>query len=359
MHRQFLLIFFLISISQSGIAQQIKALIFREEVFNFGEVVESEGAVLHSFEFTNATNKPVTIVKVQPSCGCTTPDWSKDPVLPGKIGYIKASFDPRGRPGYFDKSLTVTTDVSSSPIQLRIKGQVITGKITEKDFTKALGNMGFQSSSFNMGKVFLKDEYMVKEFTWKNLSDQPIKIQKEVSPDYIIVELVPASVAPGELGTIRLKYNGAKKNQYGFQSDNIELYTDDTKGEVKNISVFATLEEFFPEMSSEELSKAPTMFIATKTFDFGRVKQSDVSTKVVPISNTGKKPLLIRAVQSNCTCTEAKASTSSIKPGGSAEIRISFHPEERKGTQQKSITVYTNDPKNPVQRITFSAYVED
>lgn len=358
MNRLFLLVFLLCFISE-GFAQQKKTLVFREEIFNFGTVVESEGAVVHGFEFTNATNRPVTIVKVQPSCGCTTPDWTKEPVMPGKVGFIKASFDPRGRPGYFDKSLSVVTDMDKDPIQLRIKGQVVSGLISEKSFTKPIGNMSLQSSSFNMGKVFLKDEYMVKDFSWKNTSEKAIEIKKEVSPDYIVVEMIPPVVAAGEVGQIRVHYNGAKKNQYGFQSDNIELHTNDVDTPVKSISVFATLEEYFPEATPEELAKAPTLFISEKTFDLGRIKQTNGATKLVSISNPGKKPLLIREIQSNCTCTEVSITTKTIKPGDTAVINIVFNPEERKGTQQKSITVYANDPRNPVQRITFSAYVED
>ncbi len=358
MGRLIFLVIFLASAS-AGFTQQTKALVFRDDVFNFGKVIESEGPVVHSFEFTNSTNRPVTIVKVQPSCGCTTPDWSKEPVMPGKVGFIKASFDPKGRPGYFDKSLSVVTDVDNTPVQLRIKGQVVTDLVTDKNFSKPMGNMAFQSSSFNMGKVFLKDEYMVKDFSWKNTGETPIEISKEVSPNFIIVELTPAQVAPGEVGQIRLSYNGAKKNQYGFQSDNIELHTNDKESPVKSISVFATLEEYFPESTPEELGKAPRLLITEKTFDFGRIKQANSATKTITISNTGKKPLQIRSVQSNCTCTKTAAAADMIKPGGSAAIKITFQPEERKGTQQKSITVYSNDPRNPVQRITFSAYVED
>ncbi len=359
MYRLFNLVFLLVLIFQSGISQQKKALVFREEVFNFGKVVESEGAVLHAFEFTNATNRPITIVKVQPACGCTTPDWSKEPVMPGKTGFIKASFDPKGRPGYFDKSLTVVTDINSGSFQLRIKGQVVSGAIAEADFSKAIGNMGLQSSSFNMGKVFLKDEYMVKDFAWKNLGDQPLRITEVVSPPFMSVELNPEIVEPGEVGQLRLSYNGSKKNQYGFQSDNLELHTSDSQIPVKSISVFATLEEYFPDLTPEELAKAPGLLISEKTIDLGRIKQTAATEKTIAISNIGKKPLMIRSVQSNCTCTLVKASATTIKPGGSATIKITFNPEERKGTQQKSILVYSNDPKNPVQRIIFSAYVED
>src|SRR6188768_1466983 len=105
-------------------SQQTKAIQFREETFDFGSVKEEGGPVTHEFMFTNTGNRPVKILTVQPSCGCTTPSWSREPVAVGKTGFIQASFNPKGRPGYFNKSLTVTTDLDPTPIILQIKGQV-------------------------------------------------------------------------------------------------------------------------------------------------------------------------------------------------------------------------------------------
>jgi hypothetical protein len=48
-----------------------------------------------------------------------------------------------------------------------------------------------------------------------------------------------------------------------------------------------------------------------------------------------------------------------LKPSASATIKILFNPQDRKGTQQKAVTIYSSDPQNPVQRITLAAYVED
>ncbi len=62
------------------------------------------------FKFTNKGATPVTVKSAQPSCGCTASDYSKEPIMPGKTGYIKASYGTEGRPGFFKKSITVTFD---------------------------------------------------------------------------------------------------------------------------------------------------------------------------------------------------------------------------------------------------------
>jgi hypothetical protein len=105
-------------------SQVAKPIQFLEESYDFGSVAEDGGAVLHEFLFTNNSGRPARILNVQASCGCTTPGWTREPIAPGQTGFIQASYNPKGRPGYFNKSLTVTTDVDSNPIILQIKGQV-------------------------------------------------------------------------------------------------------------------------------------------------------------------------------------------------------------------------------------------
>src|SRR5690606_19161405 len=97
---------------------------FEEETFDFGQVKETGGSVEHKFIFKNAGNAPLKIQDVRPSCGCTTPSWTKEPVLPGKEGFIVAKYDPANRPGAFTKSLTITSNAAPNVKTIYIKGMV-------------------------------------------------------------------------------------------------------------------------------------------------------------------------------------------------------------------------------------------
>jgi len=340
-------------------AQQAKQLAFREEIYDFGAVDENKGPVTHEFVFTNNSSRPVRILKVQASCGCTTPGWSKDVIAPGKDGFIQASYNPMGRPGFFNKSLTVMTDLQADPVILQIKGQVTNGEAPSPlEYPEASGHLKMKVSSFNMGRVYLRDEYVVREFPVLNGGKDAIEFTgKVVSPAYIQVDVEPRKLAPGDKGVIRISYNGAMKNQYGFQSDNVEIETDDSLIPVKSFSVYATLEDFFPQMSSAELSQAPQLTFSSYTLDLGNVKEAAPLTKEIAFTNTGRKELLVKSIQPNCSCVTAAASKTSLKPGETAVLKISFYPQDRSGTQNKAISVYTNDPRKPVQRLTFTAYI--
>lgn len=358
MRKAGLIICLLVSIG--SFAQVTRPIRFNEESYDFGKVIEKDGPVTHVFEFTNSYNKPVKVLTVKPSCGCTTPDWSKEEIQPGKTGFITAQFNPKGRPGYFTKTLTVTTDAESNPFILQIKGSVVSdAQKATSAFRMAKGNWGVKSSSLNLGKIYIKNEYVVREFQFVNIGRKAVSFQdKYDGPSYIRVNVEPKTLQPGETGIIRIGYNGKLRNAYGHQSDNIVIYTDDEAQPDKSFNVLATLEDYFPELTPQESAKSPRLLLNQTALDFGRVKQNQPTTKEVTVTNLGQSPLELRSIQGNCTCIKTEADRHSLKTGQSATIKISYDPQDRKGTQQKYVTIYSNDPKDPVQRIVFTAYAE-
>jgi Protein of unknown function (DUF1573) len=96
---------------------------FKKVSHDFGKVKEGEKAV-YNYEFTNTGDAPIVISNVQPSCGCTTPSYTKTAVLPGKSGTVTLSFDSSGKPGAFNKSATVTSNATVGSLTLSFKGEV-------------------------------------------------------------------------------------------------------------------------------------------------------------------------------------------------------------------------------------------
>lgn len=339
-------------------AQSTEPLIFREKVYDFGEIVENRGNADHEFVFTNSSGRPVKIVNVNASCGCTTPGWTKEPILPGKTGFIKASFDPKGRPGFFNKTLTVITDLDANPVVLQIKGNVVNQLSGDTDFTVSAGKLQLKSRTFSMGTVYLNRDPATKQFPILNGGDLPLKFLSVEKPAFVQVEM-PAVLDPGQKGVIKVVYDGRAKGTYGFASDNILITTSDPGEEVKSFSLFATLEEFYAPPTAEELLVAPLAMLKESSIDFGQYPPGAILERKVTLYNKGKKELKIKALQGNCTCISAEANKKSIRSGDSTQIRILFKPQTRGGTQQKAITIYTNDPRNPVQLISASVYIND
>ncbi|MFT2009908.1 DUF1573 domain-containing protein [Pontibacter sp. 13R65] len=82
------------------------ALTFDEAEFNFGDITQGD-VVEHVFKFTNTGTQPLVIERVDVTCGCTTPSWTKEPVMPGKTGFVTAKFNSAGKMGQQKKAITV------------------------------------------------------------------------------------------------------------------------------------------------------------------------------------------------------------------------------------------------------------
>ena len=111
------MIFSLVVFAQKGPNMDFKD---PNNTFDFGTVKAGE-KVSHVFEFKNTGDQAILIQKVESSCGCTSPDWTKAPILPGNSGKITVTYDSTDRVGPFDKSVFVKTNFGK-PIELKILG---------------------------------------------------------------------------------------------------------------------------------------------------------------------------------------------------------------------------------------------
>lgn len=90
---------------------------------DFGKFSEASPVVTCTFTYTNVGDKPLTINQAVASCGCTVPEYTKEPVQPGGKGTIKVTYNGTGKfPGHFKKSITVRTNGKVEMTRLYIEG---------------------------------------------------------------------------------------------------------------------------------------------------------------------------------------------------------------------------------------------
>ncbi len=97
---------------------------FTETEFNFGKVKAGE-QVMHEYTFKNTGKEPLVISNAKGSCGCTVPEWPKEPIAPGGSGKIKVAFDSKGKSGPQTKQVTITANTDPVQSIIYIKGEVI------------------------------------------------------------------------------------------------------------------------------------------------------------------------------------------------------------------------------------------
>jgi hypothetical protein len=98
---------------------------FDKDTHDYGEVfMHGDGNCV--FTFTNTGNEPLLLTNVRAGCGCTVPQWPREPLLPGDSAEIKVRYTTLNRPHQINRSIVVTSNATNKPTQvLRLKGSVI------------------------------------------------------------------------------------------------------------------------------------------------------------------------------------------------------------------------------------------
>ncbi len=102
-------------------------IVFKNEMHDFGNIPKGFNATT-DFIFTNTGNEPLIITHAAGSCGCTVPEWPKEPIAPGKSSIIKVTYDSQ-RLGPINKSVTITSNAVNEPNKMiHIRGNVQTNE---------------------------------------------------------------------------------------------------------------------------------------------------------------------------------------------------------------------------------------
>ncbi|MFO7669662.1 MAG: DUF1573 domain-containing protein [Bacteroidales bacterium] len=94
---------------------------------DFGTIIEGEMVVCY-FEYENIGNGDLIITSVEATCGCTSPDWDKEPLKPGEREQLKVVFDSNGRSGSQLKGVTVNSNSLTPEVRLTLKANVTNNK---------------------------------------------------------------------------------------------------------------------------------------------------------------------------------------------------------------------------------------
>lgn len=103
--------------------QPLTTVALSESNFDFGKIKKGD-KVEHVYEITNTGTNPLVISEVKPGCGCTVPDFSKEPILPGKKGKVTLHFDSSNFDGNVNKNADVFANVEKAPIKLTFTANI-------------------------------------------------------------------------------------------------------------------------------------------------------------------------------------------------------------------------------------------
>ena len=204
-------------------------LSFRPDTWDFGTIRETDGRVSHTFTGVNRGDSPLVILDVVTTCGCTVPDFSKKPILPGEKTQITVTYDPANRPGSFTKELWVYSSEKRKIATLTVQGSVIPRQKTVEELYPVDAGGGLRlASTLNAFSYIYPGRQVQAAIGYANTSKRPVRL--ELRPETTSGALrtdYPKQIAPGERGEINFAYLiPADKPRYGTVRDALEVLID-------------------------------------------------------------------------------------------------------------------------------------
>ena len=354
-------------------------LSFRPDTWDFGTIRETDGRVSHTFTGVNRGDSPLVILDVVTTCGCTVPDFSKKPILPGEKTQITVTYDPANRPGSFTKELWVYSSEKRKIATLTVQGSVIPRQKTVEELYPVDAGGGLRlASTLNAFSYIYPGRQVQAAIGYANTSKRPVRL--ELRPETTSGALrtnYPKQIAPGERGEINFTYLiPADKPRYGTVRDALEVLIDGRS----NGTTLVTHGIGVDPQPADATQNAPKADFSENILKFGPVKHAGpvrkkpylssctrpiaawipVRKKHFTLSNAGGAELIVRAVEGEGHVATTLAPGQKIAPGDSLRCEILLDPRTQDyGIVTEHLVVVTNDPVRPMRRIRVTAIIEE
>ena len=155
-------------------------------------------------------------------------------------------------------------------------------------------------------------------------------------------------LAPGESTNIVVTFNSA--GRMGKQSKTIRIYSNDPENSEMVLSFTGNVVS-----ASETSAGTPTIYFTETQHDFGKVNEGDKVNYTFNFANKGSSVLTIKDIKTSCGCTAALLSQDNLTPGQEGTLKVELDTKNRSGKMSRTVTVNSNDPKDPTKVLTIYA----
>lgn len=335
-------------------------IVFESKTVDFGDIYMELGPVTAKYQFTNQGTEDFIISNVDAACGCTNSRASLDTIKPGESGFISAVFDPKGMLGEVNKWVYVYARMKDAlQIDLDFTANIKTASKKAKG-TYYRGEYGYllvDKADLYWGDKFLNTRFK-DSLVLTNDGYNDIIVKKMMKqPKFISSPNLPLTIAPGEKEVMYLDIDLTQVDTVGGYYDDFQLLTTDKFYKRKLLNYGLNFKIDFSSWKRKELKKAPQLTLSTASLNYGTMNSGTVEIEKITISNTGLSVLDIKRVDTDCSCALLQLEKTKLQPGESITVGVKFDSLFKEGTQNKVITIYSNDPKAPVQTLIVKANV--
>ena len=329
---------------------------FDKTVHDFGEVLTTDGPLSCKFTVSNISAKPINIVTVVSSCGCTDVTWTREAIAPGKTGTISATYQNEDGPFPFDKTLTVYLAEYRQPVILRLRGTVREKALPVKQaYTVKRGSLGFKEEEIQGGNMS-QGQQKSGEFTVANIGDSPISVSfKDVSKN-MKISVSPSSIPAG--GTAKVNYTiSSDRTLWG---KNTYWFTPVVNGRsYQKMGIVAVTKEDFSDWSREQRANGSNLLFKENTFSFKPQAAGKTIEAVFDYSNVGKSDLVIYKVDTDNPKAVLMEEPPVLKAGQTGKLKVSLDTKGMpKGEVLIIVSLTTNSPLRPLVNLFITGFIQ-
>ena len=342
-------------------AQQ-PVLTFEETEHDFGQVNEG-GKISTEFTFKNEGMTPLVLSNVRASCGCTTPIWPKEPIEPGQVGTITVQYNTNGRPGRFQKTVTITSNAKESTTRIYIKGEVLPKQAKPVNkYTVAVGELNMKSMTLDLGTIKKGGEAATGELEYTNLTqaDHHVELATSSADNFMFSQVTLADIKPNEVGKFVFMLETQVTKLYGPIEVNAYVVIDGKKvlDDAHKLTIKANIVEDFSNLSTEQKQQAPIIEILAE-HNVGTIALGKNVKYSLPIKNSGVNALEVHRVYTDDANLVIKSAPKAIKSGKKGMVSVDIQAKDLKpGNYTRKLVIITNDYQNPIKNIKLNFTVE-
>ena len=333
---------------------------FEPSSFDFGRIEEAGGVCSCTFVGTNRGTKPIVLVDIVTTCGCTTPTYSRKPIRPGEQTEVVVSYDPYNRPGSFDRKLFLYGPRQERLATLTIRGEVTPRERTiEERYPIELGEgLRTNTTLVTIPHIYIGTP-MQSAFSVVNSSDHELTLTVDhtTRSGYLTIHH-PERLAPGERSAINICYEVPMASPiYGPLHDAFRLVIGGKPTEKIIVTHGTAVDK--PTKSLKECP--PKMELSENILKFGTLNRRNGPAEcLLTLRNRGAGELIIRAVTTEKGLSTDLKAPLRIASGGEQQLKVWLDPAScGYGFHTGWLTLITNEPEHPIRRVRITATIEE
>ncbi len=336
-------------------AQEFGPIKFDKVIHDFGSFPVGEKHKT-TFKYTNTADTAFLITRMEPSCGCTTPDFDTSLINPGETRTLTIEYNSEGRPGPFTKSIAVYSTMWDNVFYLMISGEATTPPPTLVDLYpyNIKEKYLLKNSHIFFENVGLKGNAEQTMLFGNGLFDSSIKILNIITPKYISVSEKQFEIGPQLEKNITFKLYGSKIEKWGYVRDSVGIVTPDT---TFYLSTSLLRKDIFSVEENND-PKAPRLKLDKQYVKLEGESLQSKPTFKFKITNEGAKPLLVRSIESSFTNLKVSLPKYKIAPGETVILTATV-VGGKAGMNNFAITIFNNAPATPLAAIALQGTLSE